>query len=63
MIKAGKNIGFNILVVGEWICPYCGDAVKFEFNASPYRSVASDPPDEMCPHCHEYFTLDFYELT
>jgi len=60
-MKKGKNVGFNILVVGEWICPYCHEVIKIEYNTSPYREIAEDPPDHKCPICREYFTLDFYD--
>jgi hypothetical protein len=59
--RKAKNIEFTILVKGKWICPYCGEIVEIQYNASPYREIAEDPTDEMCPKCKEFFTLNFYE--
>jgi rubrerythrin len=60
MIKKAKLVEYKITVEGTWICPNCKKEIKINYDASPYREIAEDPPDDICPHCYEFFTLNFY---
>jgi Zn finger protein HypA/HybF involved in hydrogenase expression len=61
MIKKAHLVDYEITVKVTCTCPNCGNEVKLEFSGNPYREIAEDPPDEVCPHCHEFFTVSFYE--
>ena len=56
-----KNIDYIIAVYWKGICPHCGKEVEVHYGGSPYSAIADDPPDEQCPECEKFFTLNFYE--
>ena len=60
-MKKTITISFEINVIIKWKCPHCGAEHETLFSASPYSSIAEDPPDEMCKKCQEFVTLNFYK--
>lgn len=60
-MKKAKAKSWTLTGKGIWICPRCKKEVEVTICIDPYRTLAENPQDEMCPHCKDFFSLSFYD--
>lgn len=61
MVLKAKAKEWTIVLTGTWICPKCGIELEVKYNPNPYRIIADDVPEDICPNCDTIYALNFYD--